>query len=414
MAEIGNAFASQSSVSTTSNATWVDILTLGSGNFSSSTEYLIIAYIAIEPNSAQNQAEARLVHGSTPTAFSDSAHSHEVGNAACSSQYFYFTKFTQPGTAEDVKIQGQASDGGTSDYRWGAIFAMELTDLSSGTDYLWNEDTTGGVLDTGWTTYATTGAFTPGGSSDWMVMINESWIPSSVQATVDHRIQRTGEASTTFPEINSESDDSTNDTIVTGNIGVYSLTGTSNTFNAQHKRSNTTGTTNLTRSAIFALDLGAFNKSSVLYTASDVTMDATDYNTQVLARSLSDPTSGALVLATWVYNSGNVSSDAKTRLQDDATTDVPMAFSGERAIDVKNATTANEPGFHLWKRGTWSGSKTFDVDASATSSGRTARRRTMLIVDLELAGAPPAGQPMSLRSTTVPHSRRWQPTGLRG
>lgn len=161
---------------TASSTTWVDSATISAGSFTAGKEYLIIGILNFQGSGNSTRKGARMVHGATPTEFTDANTDLDVigtGERLCAAWLF---RFTQPGTPEDVKIQINRQGGtGTVTCHYATIIAIKLSDdFVENTDFFWGEDT-GDVSDATSLTDRSTVTLTANGSDRWLLIGQASW-----------------------------------------------------------------------------------------------------------------------------------------------------------------------------------------------------------------------------------------------
>ena len=155
---------------TADSTAWVDTALLAAGDFEANKTYLIIANIITKNASAANEARVRLVHGTTPTVFDDAslAVEYSTANVQEDEQSFMFF-YTQPGTAELVKLQISSSSTTVVTNIFAQIIAIKLSDdFTENTDYFKAEDLVDYTMTATPTAKATTGSFTPNGTDRWL------------------------------------------------------------------------------------------------------------------------------------------------------------------------------------------------------------------------------------------------------
>jgi len=165
-------YAESVAATTVINTTYVDLASIPAASFTANHTYLILANQVTALNSSSIQRQSRLVHGTTPTAFTDGELSWEGYNDTNGPQKHevsWMYLYTQPGTTELVKIQfNQETTGGTSTNQLSQIIAIDLGDFTSGTHYNWAEDLADYTMTATPTAKATTASFTPNGTDVWL------------------------------------------------------------------------------------------------------------------------------------------------------------------------------------------------------------------------------------------------------
>src|SRR3990167_8958019 len=107
---------------------WVDLATIAAVDFEAGKTYLILANQICQNSSASAEGRIRLVHGTTPTVFDDASLAYEgfATNQKHLVSYMFF--YTQPGTAELVKLQISSSTTNTTTNFLSQIIAIKLSD----------------------------------------------------------------------------------------------------------------------------------------------------------------------------------------------------------------------------------------------------------------------------------------------
>jgi len=158
---------------TAATTAWVDLATIAAGSFTGGRTYLILAnQVSIHDNST-NYTRARLVYGTTPTAFTDATLQYEGTLTTQEHEVSWMYTYAQPATPDLVKIQiSSNTTGSTITNRLSQIIAIDITDWTSGTDYIWTQDTVDYTYTTTPTAKATSASFTPNGTDVWLYASN--------------------------------------------------------------------------------------------------------------------------------------------------------------------------------------------------------------------------------------------------
>jgi hypothetical protein len=177
MADAVVKYAQSVAATTATTTTWVDLASIADTEFEANKTYLILANQVCTHDNASNYTRVRLVHGPTPTVFDDASCSWEGQSIALSAQdheisYMFF--YTQPATAELVKLQiSSNTTGSTITNKLSQIIAIKLSDnFTENTHYFKTEDLTNYTLTATPTAKATTGSFTPNGTDRWLFIGN--------------------------------------------------------------------------------------------------------------------------------------------------------------------------------------------------------------------------------------------------
>ena len=154
---------------TAATTSWVDTATLPNTDFVVGKTYLILANQICKINNAASDVRVRLVHGPTPTVFDDGSLAWEGSGNTQEHELSYMFLYTQPGTAELVKLQISNSATNTVTSIFSQIIAIKLSDdFTSETNYFWNEFLTDYTITTTPTAKAITSSFTPNGTDRWL------------------------------------------------------------------------------------------------------------------------------------------------------------------------------------------------------------------------------------------------------
>jgi len=154
---------------TANTTSWVDTATLANSEFEANKTYLILANQICKHASAAQESRVRLVHGTTPTVFDDASLAWEGLNGTQEHEMSYMFLFTQPATAELVKLQISSSSTTTVTSIFSQILVLKLSDdFVSGTDYFWDEDLVDYTMTGTPTRKAETASFTPNGTDRWL------------------------------------------------------------------------------------------------------------------------------------------------------------------------------------------------------------------------------------------------------
>ena len=256
---------------TAASATWVDVATLAAGEFVANKTYLILAlgFIRIA-TSATNEVRMRLVHGTTE--FTDCSGAYEGQADVQNFTYGYLTVFTQPGTAELVKLQISTSATNTVTADLGQIFVLKLSDDFSADDWKYAEQltdytTTASRGDTS-STEAASVTFTPNGTDDWLVFGNFYLTPASTADNYRGSLFDSVEG-LDAPMIDEEGEDATNENRSHLLMRVYTPSAVSHTFQLRFSHETTAAV--IKSSRIFAINLNKFAQHAFSYAAADDT-----------------------------------------------------------------------------------------------------------------------------------------------
>lgn len=177
MADAVVKYAQSVAATTATTTTWVDLASLAATEFEANKTYLILANQVCVHDNQTNHTRVRLVHGTTPTVFDDASCSWEGQGQEVSTQHHeisYMFFYTQPGTAELVKLQiSSNTTGSTITNSLSQIIAIKLSDdFTENTHYFKTEDLVNYTLTATPTAKAATGSFTPNGTDRWLFIGN--------------------------------------------------------------------------------------------------------------------------------------------------------------------------------------------------------------------------------------------------
>src|SRR5919109_1031095 len=131
-----------SDVTGTSDA-WTDAASIAAGSFTAGKKYLILAIADLSGSASAGEHHVRLVHGTTPTEFTDGDGVLDPGPGADGGFIFsWMHVFTQPGTTELVKLQIQGESTNVATCKFSQIVAINLDQFGTeNVDYFYNEVT---------------------------------------------------------------------------------------------------------------------------------------------------------------------------------------------------------------------------------------------------------------------------------
>jgi len=272
----------------TGDLNWVDLAQIDAGDFVNDGVYLILASAHVGGSDFNDTFTFRLLHGATTFPGSDMV-LEPWGQATDLRSYFYMTKFTQPATAELVKLQfAVLNDTANTAYADTIqIYTIRLdADLTENTDFFYNEDDdTGGVtaLTTSFVEFANV-VFTPGtADEDWLVIGSCSWDVNSTDTnTLAHIRKGTNPAAPDddAPQISLEGED-TAERKVKGFHRVFpALPASSVEFAVDMRDDSATVVDDHVRSAVFAIRLDAFEDHAQFWNEAPVIL-STDPGTEI-------------------------------------------------------------------------------------------------------------------------------------
>src|SRR3989304_5146616 len=169
MADAQVLYAENTAHVTADSTTWVDVCEIAASSFTASKKYLILALGYLKPSTASAHPQLRLVHGTTPTQFTDALTVAEMSGA--SRQCFgWMTVWDQPATAELVKVQLSDAATATATCELGQILAIKLSDDFTTDDWKFAEDLTDHVVADATPIDGASVTFTANGTDRWLLL----------------------------------------------------------------------------------------------------------------------------------------------------------------------------------------------------------------------------------------------------
>ena len=392
MAEIGHAYIEDTTEdSHTGDLLWVETLTMASANFTVGNKYLIVATCRFRGSSISGTFGVRLKHGTVAFPGSDKAIS--TNTALSWHTYTWFTVWTAI-SGEDVLLE-QKTFGSARTVRSDAmtIFIMDLNDLVENTDWHYNENSTATTLPNGWTSSNNAAVtFTPPASTDWIVFARSRMNVIDKTLQYQTRINRSGAASSTEPQISQEgAGGDQDDTLVFSNARVFiGLTAASHTFTEESGLNGAGSTEDRTHSAVFALNLNKFDVRAVAHTEAEIDLSATDFATEVQTVSITPNAVGDVwTFGAWIYDAVAAGIYCKARMQVD-NADQPPAETTDADQREDSFDALDElPISYQTLENLSAAAHNIDMDGSCetAATGRSAEDRTLFAITMELAAA---------------------------
>jgi hypothetical protein len=319
------------------DTTWVTTAIIPAASFTANKRYLIIANAIVEHASAANEARVRLMHGPTPTVFTDASLAWEGLNSTQSHEESWLFDFTQPGTTEDILIQISSSSTTDVTNRLSQILAIKLDDdFISGTDYFWAEDLTDYTMTSTPTEKATTASFTPNGTDRWLFIGH--MIYDVVSITTQIGFELTDSVAGVLNRTSAEAEDATNDF---HGHNLYWVGVPSNAARTVAVSPFNSGSSIMLASRVIAINLSKFAQSAHTFSTAEID-PATSPSYTNLATISPEPD----VTGDWVYiaftnqDVNETVSDFETRLQ--------VNPSGGGLVSDPNYSATNVPGIDNW------------------------------------------------------------------
>jgi len=307
-----------SDVTDTGGAPWTAAASIASGSFTASKEYLIFASAFIECSAGAGEHHVRLVHGATPTEFTDGDCVIDPVAANGGFWAFWLYRFTQPGSAEAVTIELQGEGTGVVTCLMSQICAIQITDyLTENTDFYWNEVTTDYTTTSTMADQAAV-TFTPNGTDDWWIVAHAVQLQGSGQTeNVEMRLSDSVSGSTTpFLSMESEDPDAGDEARHIGLARMFTPSNASHVFSIQARHAGTQ-TFPIASSRILALKLNKFDQHINQYTDGIQSPAASPTFTTVATASVTPNITGNwFYLATGNGDMGATTAELNVRLQD--------------------------------------------------------------------------------------------------
>jgi len=369
---------------TANSATWVDGATIAAGSFTANKEYLIVAIISMKGTSTQ-LAGTRLVHGTTPTEFTDAVSATEMTATDVRLTQLYLYRFTQPGTTELVKLQFNNSDGtNVMTHQFSRIIAIKLSDdFVENTDFKWNEITTDGADAATYTNRATV-TLTANGSDRWLLIGHAVSVVGA--ASVAHSLRIEDSVGPTYYGADSRLSKDTDDQFSVGYWVAFVPTNASHTFTLQTQSA---ASTSVISSRIFALNLSKFAQSAAAYTAGTSTPATSPSWTTVETLSPNPSATGNWVILANALVAPLTTDSVVSRLQinPDGGGLVSDPNYGDDAPDNVNNSNTNFGIFHLMSlRSLTSGAaRAINFDWQKAGGSPTVKERALIAFSVALA-----------------------------
>lgn len=378
-AEIPHAVATQTTEQSTTSTSFVDVpgVALTDGDFVDGQTYWIEVIASLAEIGNGHRVCVQLLHGSTT--FEGSTH---CGGRSAIEKEYYGWAFGVRWTAaagEGVKLQFMTDGGAEVSVHFAVLRAMQLYGyLVEGVDYCYNSRATDDTLGT----TATDGAsctITVGAASDLLVKTHALIEVNSATGTMDSRIVRSGEASSSTPQTTTTPDD-TNAVYGLGLMRVYTVGTGSNTFKEQ-SQTDTVSAHVRRYSNVFVLNLNKFTSHGASYTDGSTTLSTTGYATQLESVSVTPIATGDIWIgASMIADKQAIGGDAEARIQVDGADALSGMTSASIKYDNMNVTHTNNdlPVQVGAVVNVSSGSRTIDFDASGDPSSVTDGKQTTL------------------------------------
>lgn len=405
MAAIGNAYAERvTNLPHTGDTNFVDVVTIPAANFVANGVYFIIA---TGDFSGDNNTfrEIRVVHGTTPTVFPGSLSINDSSSSIAGDKSLYgphVIQFTQPATAEDVKVQMRVQvSTATVNADNVVLWAIRRdVDLVENTDYKYAE-----LDETGAPTQHTTTmkdrasiTFTPADNNhDWLVIYSIMVIVDSTTVNWEARIRRDGTEASPAETVAFFAREGENavEQVLYGSFWPLTLTNASHTLAVQ-SRDDATGVHDHAFSSILALRLDAFEDHTIFTNTAIIDAFGKDVYGEIGAMDITPQTAGDIILMARATTKEIGSSDetiirieiagVDTLAKGGDTTNGPWA---SRSFD----STDKHPSFVVVRENVAASLQDIDIDGKmheGLTGDQDMHDRAGVVFSMELAGAPPA------------------------
>lgn len=403
----------------TGDTHWHTILTADASNFVAGGKYLIVAGISnLQTTSGTFLAQAQVVHAApgaveleaaadnilledgtgvlllegAQTSFADSQlRSSRIGAPATQGfQYVWFTVFTQPGAAEDIRLQ-VSTERAVDTVHAGPPFTIQWIrlddDLTENTDWFYAETSTDDAMSTAFETRASVSVDPPAAGDDWLILATHRHRADSESVNVNTRLvsDPSGSPVQLGGLWEDEATDSTDERVRTHLWAVDNHGDAAVTYAIQDQVESGSLPDHLA-SAIFALNLSKFAQSVLAFDA-DAIADVASY-TDITPDAWANPTVGTTgdwwVLGHFIDDVATTAQGTRPRLTVDAV-DEPWDHTAGRQVHSTEITGA--PGALVITRPTLTaGSRDINLEAIAVDGiSGVWRDRFLVAWSMELA-----------------------------
>ncbi len=320
---------------TANSTSWVDVCTIAAASFTAGKKYLILASALMRVNDSAGEGRMRLVHGTTPTLFTDADCAYENTANVQETNPGWLTMYTQPGTAELVKLQVSCSGAITTTVELGQILAINLDDVGvEDTDYRYNEVTADYTTTASYADQALE-TFTPNGSDKWLIIGQATY--DIAASNSNYRMRLNDSVAGALVTLDIEGEDTTNEKRQHLCMAVVTPTAVSHTFSVQFNHESTAHTVYSSR--IFCLNLNKFAQVVSSSNAAGYAPPAVSWGNCLTVAPTPNVTGDWFY---WAYYSNDVGS-----LTDDVYTRLQVNPSGGGLVDDPDYTDSS-PGSDGW------------------------------------------------------------------
>lgn len=382
----------------TGDTDWTDVpgASIADADITDSGEYILLVTAQVGGDNISEQFGFRVVIGTTPTVLPGSTKIMEPGIATEHANYMFLHKFNASASAGEniIKFQFQATSLSTTTVNADTIVMLAINlDSLDATDWHYGEDDDTGAttqLTTSFVDFATTGAFTPNGTDDWMLLFCANYLINASNVNAEFRLRLDG--STASPDddapLFSEEGENVAEEKVYGLSRVFTPTNASHQWWVQG-RDDATGTNEHQYSAIFALRLNAFQDHAFQWTEALEELDEIDVYEEVAAINpdIGPTTSDVIVIGSAIadFNAGGNQGNLRAQL---GGTTTPTGRDSNRDARSYDSTDEN-PMFTMFVIPSASGTQDLDLDAqmNAIGNGGGVEDRSFIAFSAELAAA---------------------------
>lgn len=306
-------YAEDVAATVATDTNWVDVASIPASSFTAGKKYLILANQVSSTATSSQEARVRLVHGTTPTVFDDASCAYEAV-AATEHETSYMFFFTQPGTAELVKLQISGSSTTDVINILSQIIAIKLSDdFTENTDYFLNELLTDYTMTSTPTAKAITSSFTPNGTDRWLFIGHMIYDVVSIVDEIGFELYDS--VAGVLGMSQAEGEDATNDFRAENLFWVGVPSNSARTLAV--RPFNEAGSNVMLASRVFAINLSKFAQSASVFDATEVDPASSPSYTTVATIAPNPTNTGNWVVIAFSTNdvNDNTLNECESRLQ---------------------------------------------------------------------------------------------------
>jgi hypothetical protein len=392
---ISYAYSERATSFSTGSSTYVEVpldsVTLGgvvvqgipAAFFTAGHQYLLYVTADVDLNSNNFSDYVQIVHGTT--AFAQSEASVQTSNLANRQRYVFMTRWTAI-ASETIKMQArvEAGSGKTVTVDNLTVFALDVTGLTHSRNLNSVSTALSGVYADGASV-----TFTPATAGhDWLILTHSQYTTPSITQSIKSRINISGGATATDPEVMREADDAVNDIVTLNCARVVTLPAVATTIKEQS--ANTGGGGPRVSSEIFVLDMNQFAAHAFAY--DNAQLDYADgtihYQTQVQHAQITNTAdSDVWFLGSHAVNLGVAGGSCHSRMQVNNVDAPAIAASAEYYRHINWDATDLLPVIHSAVVNCPSGPNTVDLDADLLNAGTGRGGKGRCVVAIQLGNA---------------------------